>query len=50
MTRFDLWDALAICELLFACLCELLLHVVLGGLNSIVRGVVQVAWSFLAGF
>ena len=33
MTRFDMWDALA-CSL-----CELLLHFVLGGLNSVERGV-----------
>ena len=50
MTRFDLWDALAICELLFACLCELLLHFVLGGLNSIEHGVAQVVCSFCSWF
>ena len=42
--------ALQICELLFACLCELLLHFVLGGLNSVERGVAQVIWSFCSKF
>ena len=42
MTRFDLWDALAICEHLFACLCELLLHFVLGGLNFVEHGLAPV--------
>ena len=31
---------------LHACLCELLLHFVLGGLNSVECGVAQVVWSF----
>ena len=31
-------------------MCELLLHFVLGGLNSIERGVDQVLWSFCIWF
>ena len=33
-----------------ACLCELLPHFVLGGLNSIEHGVAQVIWSFCSWF
>jgi hypothetical protein len=35
---------------LHACLCELLLHFVFGGLNSIEHGVAQVIWSFCSWF
>ena len=35
---------------LHACLCELLLHFVLGGFNSVKRGVAQVVWSFCSWF
>ena len=35
---------------LHVCLCELLLHFVLGGLNSVERGVAQVVWSFCSWF
>jgi hypothetical protein len=35
---------------LHACLCELLLHFVLGGLNSVECGVAQVIWSFFSWF
>ena len=34
-----------ICEVLFACLCLLLLNFVLGGLNSIEHAIDQVLWS-----
>jgi hypothetical protein len=35
---------------LHACLCELLLHFVLGGFNFVERGVAQVVWSFCSWF
>ena len=35
---------------LHACMCELLLHFVLGGLNSVGRGVARVVWSFYSLF
>ena len=35
---------------LHACLCELLLHCVLGVLNSVECGVAQVVWSFCSWF
>jgi hypothetical protein len=35
---------------LHACLCELLLHFVLGELNSVECGVGQVVWSFCSWF
>ena len=35
---------------LHACLCELLMHFILGGLNSVERGVAQVVLSFCSWF